>query len=71
MDLPSEILSYYQKGKEAGRLLTRKAARMAEAESAVGPILEAVRKRGDAALIMSSMSRLLFSAATPAATHIP
>ncbi len=37
--------------KEAGRLLTRKAARMAEAEAAVAPILEAVRKRGDAALL--------------------
>jgi len=36
--------------KEAGRLLTRKAARMAEAEAAVAPILAAVRKRGDAAL---------------------
>ena len=27
--------------------------------------------RGDAALIMSSMTRLLFSAATPIATHMP
>ena len=27
--------------------------------------------RGDAALIISSMTRLLFSAATPVATHIP
>ncbi len=36
---------------EAGRLLTRKAARMAEAEAAVAPILEAVRKRGDSALL--------------------
>jgi histidinol dehydrogenase len=37
--------------KEAGRLLTRKAARMAEAEAVVAPILAAVRKRGDAALM--------------------
>ena len=37
--------------KDAGRLLTRKAARMAEAEAAVAPILAAVRKRGDAALM--------------------
>ena len=27
--------------------------------------------RGEAALIISSMTRLLFSAATPVATHIP
>ena len=27
--------------------------------------------RGDAALIISSMTRLLFSDATPVATHIP
>ena len=27
--------------------------------------------RGEAALIMSSMTRLLFSAATPVATHMP
>ena len=27
--------------------------------------------RGEAALIMSSITRLLFSAATPVATHIP
>ena len=31
--------------KDAGRLLTRKAARMAEAEAVVAPILAAVRKR--------------------------
>jgi len=37
--------------KDAGRLLTRKAARMAEAEAAVAPILADVRKRGDAALM--------------------
>jgi histidinol dehydrogenase len=37
--------------KDAGRLLTRKAARMAEAEVVVAPILAAVRKRGDAALM--------------------
>jgi histidinol dehydrogenase len=37
--------------KDAGRLLTRKAARMAEAEAVVAPILAAVRKRGDAALM--------------------
>jgi histidinol dehydrogenase len=37
--------------KQAGRLLTRRAARMTEAESAVRPILEAVRTRGDKALL--------------------
>ena len=36
--------------KDAGRLLTRRAARMDQAEATVRPILEAVRKRGDAAL---------------------
>lgn len=39
------------KSSEAGALLTRKAARMAEAESVVAPILAAVRARGDAALL--------------------
>ncbi|MBI4894077.1 MAG: histidinol dehydrogenase [Acidobacteria bacterium] len=37
--------------KDAGRLLSRRAARMTEAEATVRPILEAVRKRGDKALI--------------------
>jgi histidinol dehydrogenase len=37
--------------KDAGRLLQRRAARMDEAELAVRPILGAVRKRGDAALM--------------------
>ncbi len=37
--------------KDAGGLLARKAARLAEAESVVAPILEAVRKRGDRALL--------------------
>jgi histidinol dehydrogenase len=37
--------------KEAGRLLKRRAARLDEAERTVRPILEAVRKRGDAALV--------------------
>jgi histidinol dehydrogenase len=37
--------------KDAGRLLKRRAARMGEAEQAVRPILEAVRRRGDAALM--------------------
>jgi histidinol dehydrogenase len=37
--------------KKAGTLLKRRAARMAEAEETVRPILEAVRKRGDRALI--------------------
>jgi histidinol dehydrogenase len=36
---------------DAAKLLTRRAARMAEAETAVRPILDAVRKRGDRALI--------------------
>jgi histidinol dehydrogenase len=36
---------------EVGRLLARKAARFANAEETVKPILEAVRKRGDKALL--------------------
>lgn len=36
---------------EAGGLLERKAARFAEAEAVVAPILEAVRSRGDAAVL--------------------
>jgi histidinol dehydrogenase len=37
--------------KDAGRLLARKAARFTAAEAVVRPILEAVRKRGDRALM--------------------
>jgi histidinol dehydrogenase len=37
--------------KDAGRLLKRRATRMAEAEAVVRPILDAVRKRGDRALV--------------------
>ena len=37
--------------KQVGRLLARKAARIAEAEAVVRPILEAVRQRGDRALL--------------------
>jgi histidinol dehydrogenase len=37
--------------KDAGRLLRRKAARFDEAEGIVRPILEAVRKRGDKAVL--------------------
>jgi histidinol dehydrogenase len=37
--------------KQVGRLLARKAARMSEAEAVVRPILEAVRQRGDLALM--------------------
>jgi histidinol dehydrogenase len=37
--------------KDVGRLLARKAARFTEAEEVVRPILEAVRKRGDRALM--------------------
>lgn len=37
--------------KAAGRLLQRRAARLAEAENTVRPILEAVRARGDRALV--------------------
>jgi len=37
--------------KQAGKLLERKAARFGEAEAIVRPILEAVRKRGDKALL--------------------
>ena len=36
---------------QVGKLLARKAARFAEAEDTVRPILEAVRKRGDKALL--------------------
>jgi histidinol dehydrogenase len=36
---------------QVGRLLARKAARFSEAEVVVAPILEAVRKRGDAGLL--------------------
>ena len=39
------------KNKDVGGLLARKAARLAEAEAVVGPILEAVRKRGDRAVL--------------------
>lgn len=37
--------------KQVGRLLARKAARLTEAEAVVRPILEAVRKRGDRAVL--------------------
>ncbi len=37
--------------KQAGRLLARRAARLEKAEAVVHPILEAVRKRGDKALV--------------------
>ncbi len=37
--------------KDAGRLLSRRATRLAEAEAVVRPILEAVRTRGDRALL--------------------
>jgi histidinol dehydrogenase len=37
--------------RDAARLLARKAARLAEAETVVRPILDAVRKRGDRALL--------------------
>ncbi|HWQ54153.1 MAG TPA: histidinol dehydrogenase [Bryobacteraceae bacterium] len=37
--------------KDVGRLLARRKARFAEAEETVRPILEAVRKRGDKALV--------------------
>src|SRR5688500_17787452 len=37
--------------KQAGKLLARKAARLQEAEAVVRPILDAVRKRGDRALV--------------------
>jgi histidinol dehydrogenase len=37
--------------KDVGRLLRRKAARLGEAEAVVRPILDAVRTRGDAALL--------------------
>ena len=37
--------------KDAGRLLERKAVRLGEAELIVRPILDAVRRRGDRALL--------------------
>ena len=37
--------------KDIGRLLARRGARLTEAEAIVRPILEAVRKRGDRALM--------------------
>jgi histidinol dehydrogenase len=37
--------------KDVGRILKRRAARMSEAEEVVRPILEAVRKRGDKAVV--------------------
>src|SRR5882762_1459126 len=37
--------------KQVGRLFARRAARLGEAEAVVRPILEAVRKRGDRALL--------------------
>ena len=37
--------------RQVGRLLARKQARLADAESTVRPILEAVRRRGDKALV--------------------
>src|SRR5580704_8264730 len=37
--------------KQIGRLLARKAARLTEAEAVVRPILDAVRTRGDRALL--------------------
>src|SRR5882724_12617021 len=37
--------------KQVGRLFARRAARLGEAEAVVRPILEAVRKRGDRALM--------------------
>src|SRR5579859_3945450 len=37
--------------KQAGRLFARRAARLSEAEAVVRPILEAVRQRGDRALM--------------------
>jgi len=39
------------KSTDAGRLLARRSARMADAEEVVRPILEAVRKRGDKGLL--------------------
>src|ERR1700746_2889300 len=37
--------------KQVGRLFARRAARLGEAEAVVRPILDAVRKRGDRALM--------------------
>src|SRR5215813_8579720 len=39
------------KSRQIGRVLARRQARLSEAEAVVRPILEAVRKRGDKALV--------------------
>src|SRR3981189_2875723 len=39
------------RSKQIGRLFARRSARLSEAEAVVRPILEAVRKRGDKALL--------------------
>jgi len=45
------VIRILQKSSEVTRLLARKAARFTEAEAVVRPILQAVRKRGDRALL--------------------
>ena len=45
------MIRILQSAKEVNALLSRKAARFSQAESVVAPILEAVRKRGDRALL--------------------
>jgi histidinol dehydrogenase len=53
------------KSKDAGGLLARKAARMSEAEAVVAPILEAVRTRGDAAVLEYARRFDAFKGKTP------
>lgn len=50
--------------KDAGALLTRKAQRLEEAERVVAPILEDVRRRGDAALLQYARKFDGFESAT-------
>ena len=54
--------------QDAGRLLSRKAARLADAESVVRPILDAVRQRGDRALLEYARK---FDGLTRRSTRVP
>src|SRR5260370_32100010 len=47
----SDVMIRILESKQVGRLFARRAARLEQAEAVVRPILEAVRKRGDRALM--------------------
>src|SRR5260370_11033728 len=47
----SDVMIRILESKQVGRLFVRRAARLEQAEAVVRPILEAVRKRGDRALM--------------------